>query len=78
MITDKEAFAWNKIGACKNKQVAWVGTYKDSGQQRPLNFQNLMVDFEGQVTGNGTDENGGFTVSGEMLEEGNLAITVRY
>jgi hypothetical protein len=71
LITDKEAFAWNKIGACKNKQVAWVGTYKAAGQQNPLNFQNLMVDFEGQVTGNGADDNGNFTVKGEMLEEGN-------
>jgi hypothetical protein len=71
LITDKEAFAWDKIGTNKNKQVRWVGTYKAGEHQRPLIFENLMVDFESQVTGNGSDDNGAFTVGGEMLEEGN-------
>lgn len=54
------------------KNIQWKGYYVEQGQRVPMTFQNLVFQESGQISGEGTNNSGPYTIQGNALINGDF------
>jgi hypothetical protein len=58
--------------------VRWTGKYLQNGQPVQMSIDRLSVDVTGRVSGDGGDQVGGFSMSGQIYPNGTFQIVKQY
>merc|ERR1711988_81800 len=67
------------IGAQKPKQkVAWKGFFIQGGEKHEMEIPNLLIGFDGIISGNGSDEVGNFIIDGVLNIDGSFSFYKKY
>ena len=59
-------------------EIEWEGFYEQFNQQHPVKFQNMTITADGSIQGQGSDDVGGFNISGKISEDGSVKFEKAY
>ena len=59
-------------------QVKWVGRFWQGGSVTEMWFQHMIMDQNGKIQGNGSDDVGSFALSGQCSQMGQVEIHKQY
>lgn len=69
---------WEVWGTSEDFKTVWVGFFEQGGESQNMKFQNMRLNFDGTLTGEGSDVVGVFSIAGTVNDDRSVEFVKQY